>query len=267
MPELPEVETTARLVRPHLLGRRLTAARVLWLRTLGGATVRGVDRRAKWVVLDLGAAGALLVHLRMTGRLVVEPAEDDAGPWLRVGLGLDDGRELRFLDVRKFGRVLHVAEPSAVFAALGPEPLGPEFTPEALLAGLRARRRALKPLLLDQGFIAGLGNIYVDEALFEVGVHPLRPANRVSPDEAGRLRRASIAILERAIAHRGTTFSDYRTVNGEVGAYAARLSVYAHEGEPCPRCGTPIEKLVVGQRGTHVCPQCQPKPRTRRRRR
>ena len=270
MPELPEVETTARLVRPHVVGRRLTAARVLWLRTLGGATAAGfqravvgatvcrVDRRAKWVVLDLGAAGALLVHLRMTGRLVVEPAEDDAGPWLRVGLGLDDGRELRFLDVRKFGRVLHVAEPSAVFAALGPEPLGPEFTPEALLAGLRARRRALKPLLLDQGFVAGLGNIYVDEALHAARLHPLRRSDEVPPRAARALHGAIQRILAEAIEREGSSFDVfYRTPEGRPGEYQHLFQVYGRDGQPCHACGATVQKIVVGQRGTHFCARCQ----------
>ncbi len=270
MPELPEVETTARLVRPHVVGRTIGAVRVLWPRTLGGLTpasferavvgarVLSVGRRAKWVVLELEGAGALLVHLRMTGRLVVEPRADDAGPWLRVGLGLDDGRELRFLDVRKFGRVLHVAEPSAVFAELGPEPLGPEFTPEVLLAGLRARRRALKPLLLDQGFVAGLGNIYVDEALHAARLHPLRRSDEVTPRAARALHAAIQRILAAAIEREGSSFDVfYRTPEGRPGEYQHLFQVYGRDGQPCATCGATIQKIVVGQRGTHFCARCQ----------
>jgi len=281
MPELPEVETTARLVRPHLLGRAITGARVAWARTLGGhgvaafqravqgAEVRAVGRRAKWVVIELargGApAGALLVHLRMTGRLVVEGAATDAGPWLRVGLALDDGRELRFLDVRKFGRVLHTLDPTASFADLGPEPLGPEFTEDWLRDALRARRRALKPLLLDQTFVAGLGNIYVDEALFAAGLHPLRRSDVVTRAQASALHAAIQRILAAAIEREGSSFDTfYRTPEGRPGAYQHLFEVYGRDGEPCRRCGATIVRSVVGQRGTHVCPRCQPKPRAMR---
>jgi formamidopyrimidine-DNA glycosylase len=274
MPELPEVETTARLVRPRLLGRSVQSARALWPRTLGGlgaaafergvrgAEVRAVGRRAKWVVIDLArdgaSAGVLLVHLRMTGRLVVEEAGSDAGPWLRVGLTLDDGNELRFLDVRKFGRVLYLRDPAAHFAELGPEPLGPEFTEDWLYRALRGRRRALKPLLLDQTFVAGLGNIYVDEALFAARLHPLRRSDAVSRAKVGALHAAIQRILAAAIEREGSSFdSFYRTPEGRPGEYQALFEVYGRDGERCRRCGGGIVRMVVGQRGTHLCPRCQ----------
>jgi formamidopyrimidine-DNA glycosylase len=280
MPELPEVETTARLVRPHLEGRRIRGARVEWLRTLGGldegsfraavvgATVRSVGRRAKWVVLELERrgrpAGTLLVHLRMTGRLVVEAPASVLDPWARVVLPLDDGRELRFLDVRKFGRVLFREGPAPELLGLGPEPLGDDFGEDWFLAELRRRRRALKPLLLDQTFLAGLGNIYVDEALFAARLHPLRRSDEVRPAAARTLRTEIRRILTEAIEREGSSFDTfYRTPEGRPGEYQHLFQVYGRDGQPCVSCGTRIRRLVVGQRGTHVCVRCQPAPRRR----
>lgn len=283
MPELPEVETTAALIRPHVEGRRIVGSRVSWERTLGGATpsafdrsVRGaevaaVGRRAKWVVMGLQRrgrpAGALLCHLRMSGRLVVDGgtgAPDHERVALRLQ-GPDAGRRwLRFLDVRKFGRLRFVEDADEALADLGPEPLGPGFTPESLRAGLRARRRALKPLLLDQEFVAGLGNIYVDESLFLAGLHPLRRSDRIDAPAAARLHAAIQSVLREAILREGSSFDTfYRTPEGQPGAYQNQFQVYARDGQPCRRCGRTIKKLVVGQRGTHVCTRCQPAPRVR----
>ncbi|MBM4360870.1 MAG: bifunctional DNA-formamidopyrimidine glycosylase/DNA-(apurinic or apyrimidinic site) lyase [Deltaproteobacteria bacterium] len=278
MPELPEVETVRRELGPWLTGRTILEARRVEapagpkyanLARASGQRILDVSRRGKFLLLPLSGGDELVVHLGMTG--VISP-EKPAGH-LRVELVLSGPQpdRLYFRDARRFGRFLVVRAGAyaalPTLAALGPEPFDPAFTDEVFAASLARSRGPVKPLLLSQRIVAGLGNIYVDEALFEVGVHPLRPANRVTPSEAAALRRASIAILERAIAHRGTTFSDYRTVNGQVGEYASRLAVYAHEGEPCPRCGTAIEKLVVGQRGTHFCPACQSAPRKKRTRR
>jgi len=284
MPELPEVETTAALVRPHVEGRRIGGSRVSWERTLGGATPREFDRairgaeiaavgrRAKWVVMDLERrgrpAGALLCHLRMSGRLVVDDAPG-AADFERVALRLEGPpaarRWLRFLDVRKFGRFRFVEDAGEALAGLGPEPLGPGFTPGWLRAGLRARRRALKPLLLDQEFVAGLGNIYVDESLFLAGLHPLRRSDRVDGAAAARLHGAIQSVLREAIAREGSSFDTfYRTPEGQPGAYQHQFRVYARDGQPCRRCGRTIKKLVVGQRGTHICTRCQPAPRARR---
>ncbi|MCA9573974.1 MAG: bifunctional DNA-formamidopyrimidine glycosylase/DNA-(apurinic or apyrimidinic site) lyase [Polyangiales bacterium] len=283
MPELPEVETVARLIRPRVLGRTITSSQASWVRSLGGptaatferlvrgATVTHVGRRAKYIVLtlrrggtgDAGAdAGALLVHLRMTGRLHVEPSAAPLGPYTRVALGLDDGHTLRFDDVRKFGRFTHVADPLATLAHLGPEPLEPAFTGAWLHAALRARRRALKPLLLDQEFVAGLGNIYVDEALHEAQLHPLQSSERVTKPQAARLAEAIRAILDEAIAREGSSFDTfYRTPEGQPGSYQHQFRVYGRDGKPCRRCEATVQKLVVGQRGTHVCPRCQRAPR------
>ena len=278
MPELPEVETVARLVRPRLVGRRITGCRVSWARSLGGqgraafaravvgTRVRRVGRRAKYVVMDLTrgreAAGALLVHLRMTGRLHVERPERGPEGYVRVALDLDDGRRLYFVDVRKFGRFVHSDDPAEDLAHLGPEPLGPEFTADWLRRALAGRRRLLKPLLLDQAFVAGLGNIYVDEALHRARLHPLVRSDRVGPRKARALHGAIQSTLERAIEHEGSSFDTfYRTPEGQPGSYQDQFQVYGRDGQPCRRCGRRIQKTVVGQRGTHLCPRCQPRPR------
>jgi formamidopyrimidine-DNA glycosylase len=282
MPELPEVETVARLVRPALVGRRLGAVTVGWKRTLGGTApavfaraVAGtriveVGRRAKWVTLALerrGApAGHLCVHLRMTGRLEVAPSASAPGPWERLRIALDDGAVLRFVDPRKFGRVRFTRALGEVLGELGPEPLGDGFTPAGFHAALRARRRLLKPLLLDQTFLAGLGNIYVDESLHRAGLHPLTRSERLPPAAAERLWREIRLVLTEAIEREGSSFDTfYRTPEGNPGSYQDRFRVYGRTGEPCLACGTPIRYLTVGQRGTHVCPRCQPRRRAPRR--
>lgn len=281
MPELPEVETTARLLRPRLEGRRLGRVDVAWRRSLGGLAPRALERalegtriarvgrRAKLVVLELerrGApAGSVLVHLRMSGRLYVEDAGVDPGPHRRVSVTLDRG-VLHFVDVRKFGRFLYREDPGAILDALGPEPLGPEFTPAWLARSLRERRRLLKPLLLDQAFVAGLGNIYVDESLFRSGLHPLRRSDGLPRVAVERLHAEIRATLEEAIAREGSSFDTfYRTPEGRPGAYQHQFRVYGREGLPCPRCGRTIRRIVVGQRGTHLCTRCQPAPRRRTR--
>jgi formamidopyrimidine-DNA glycosylase len=278
MPELPEVETIARQIRPRLLGRRITGAELPWLRSLGGlsragfrsavvgARIASVERRAKFVCLRLERerepAGALLVHLRMSGRLHVDPTEESPSAYVRVALDLDDGRRLAFVDVRKFGRFTFAADPEHALAGLGPEPLGADFTPEGLLQGLRARRRRLKPLLLDQSFLAGLGNIYVDESLYRARLHPLLPSDAVSRPKAALLHGAIRAVLERAIERQGSSFDAfYRTPEGRPGGYQEEFQVYGRAGEPCARCGRALVRIVVGQRGTHLCPRCQVLPR------
>ena len=277
MPELPEVETTVRLLHARLVGRRVEDVAVGWRRTLGGqraahfrrrvqgATLAGVGRRAKFVLLPLERggrpAGALLVHLRMSGRLVVLRKGVDPGPWVRVSLTLDRG-VLHFLDVRKFGRMTFHSDPSAALARLGPEPLGEEFSAAWLRRALRARRRALKPLLLDQAFVAGLGNIYVDEALHRAGLHPLRRSDRVPPAAADRLHAAIRATLQEAIEREGSSFDAfYRTPEGQPGSYQHLFRVYGRGGQPCLTCGRALRRIVVAQRGTHLCTRCQPAPR------
>jgi formamidopyrimidine-DNA glycosylase len=280
MPELPEVETVARLIRPGMEGRAITGVSVGWVRTLGGASkarfgravvgtrVRRVWRRGKYIVFDLDRdgdrAGALVGHLRMSGRMHVEAAGWDPGPHGRVRMDLDDGREFHFIDVRKFGRLVWTADAADLLDDLGPEPLSETFTEDWLACELRARRRLVKPLLLDQSFLAGLGNIYVDESLFHAGIHPLRRADSLPRKHVARLHGAIRRVLEAAIEREGSSFDTfYRTPTGQPGSYQHQFQVYGREGQSCHRCGRAIRRLVVGQRGTHVCTRCQPAPRRR----
>lgn len=279
MPELPEVETVVRLIRPRLTGRRIEGVRVEWERTLGGmrpaafqravqgATIGRIWRRGKYIVADLERgghpAGHLLGHLRMSGRLHVDPASIAPGPHERLRLFLDDGGALRFVDVRKFGRFAYVERADTALAALGPEPLGEEFTRAWFRAGLRSRRRVLKPLLLDQTFVCGLGNIYVDEALHRARLHPLRRCDRITAQAADRLHGQIQMTLEEAIAREGSSFDTfYRTPEGRPGSFQDQFQVYGRQGKPCLSCGAPIRRLVVAQRGTHVCLRCQRPPRS-----
>jgi formamidopyrimidine-DNA glycosylase len=271
MPELPEVEYVARQLRAELVGRRIDGVEVAWARTLGGMdagefaarlagrTVVGVGRRAKYLLIELDDGQVLTVHRRMSGNLSFDgPGGRD--PYARAVLALDDGRRLVYSDPRKFGRLLLATreELPAAFATLGPEPLEADFTPEALAARLRGRNRSLKPLLLDQAVVAGLGNIYADEALFRTGLHPLRPGSSLSADEIRRLRDAIQETLRTGIEHGGTTFGRHRDAYNEAGRNLDYLNVYRRTGKPCRVCGTPIERITVAQRGTHFCPTCQP---------
>jgi len=274
MPELPEVETTVRLLRPHLEGRTIASAEVFWARTLGGqrpgeferavvgARVSRLWRRAKYIVADLERggkdAGALLVHLRMTGRLFVEGARAPRDRFVKLELGLSRGGFLRFLDVRKFGRFRFVEDSARELADLGPEPLAPAFKAQWLANELRARRRRIKPLLLDQQFLAGMGNIYTDECLHQAGIHPLARSDRVDDERVRRLHASIQKTLRAAIAREGSSFDTfYRTPEGQPGGYQDQFQVYGREGEPCRRCGEPISRVLVGQRGTHFCRRCQ----------
>jgi formamidopyrimidine-DNA glycosylase len=277
MPELPEVETTARLLRGPLVGRSFRGLEVQWPRSLGGqeeawvreqitgARITGVTRRAKLVIIEMARrgrpVGVLAVHLRMTGRLVVLDTGADPGRYARVSLPLDRG-VLHFLDVRKFGRMTWHSDSIELFARYGPEPLSDEFSVAWLRRALGGRRRALKPLLLDQSFLAGLGNIYVDEVLFGAGLHPLRRSDRIPAHKVARLHGMIQTVLREAIEREGSSFdSFYRTPEGRPGAYQDQFQVYGRTGKPCRACGRTIRRLVVGQRGTHICTRCQPAPR------
>ncbi|MGK0216872.1 MAG: formamidopyrimidine-DNA glycosylase [Planctomycetota bacterium] len=273
------------MIRPHLVGRRIAGTEVDWERTLGGqgpddfrrvvtgARIAAVSRRAKYIRIDLTRrgkpAGSVVVHLRMTGRLMVDPLEDPTPDYRRVSLRLDNevpGRGvLHFVDVRKFGRFTFHANADEALAHLGPEPLEDDFTAEWLRQALGSRQRAVKPLLLDQAFLAGLGNIYVDESLFLAGVHPQRRSDRIPKDRVVRLHEAIQAILRQAIEREGSSFdSFYRTPEGQPGSYQHQFRVYGREGRPCRTCERPIVRIVVGQRGTHFCSRCQPVPRARK---
>ncbi len=269
MPELPEVETVRRELEPWLTGRTVLSARRVAapagpkyanLARAAGQRVEAVGRRGKFLLLALSGGDELVIHLGMTGVLTPERPRDH----VRIELRLDGPppNVLYFRDPRRFGRFLVVPAGDyrslPTLAALGPEPFDAAFTAGSLLAALRGRRVAIKTLLLAQRPVAGLGNIYIDEALWRAGIHPKLPAGRVTRAQAARLHDAAISVLRAAIDAQGTTFSDYRTVNGAVGDYLGYLDVYGHAGDPCRRCGTKLRRIVLGARGTCFCPQCQP---------
>jgi formamidopyrimidine-DNA glycosylase len=269
MPELPEVETIARGLRPELIGMTILDANIRWKRTIAtpsvrrfkqliqGQVVRDVGRRAKFLRIQLSDY-ELFIHLRMSGDLVIKdgqvaPAKHDR---LILALRAAEGkgsRSLIFSDARKFGRVWLTADAAEVIARLGPEPLSDDFTPHWLSDALRKRHRQLKPLLLDQTFLAGLGNIYADESLHLAKLHPLALSDSVTAKQAERLHAAIQATLLEGIRRNGASF-DWVYRGGDFQNY---FRVYDREGKPCPVCGTPIQRLVVGQRGTHICPKCQ----------
>lgn len=261
MPELPEVETIVRTLRPRVAGRRILDVRYLspiaaardpetMAESLSGRTIRGLRRVAKFLVFDLDE-GVLAIHLRMTGKLLFDQVP---GPFARAILTLDQGT-LVFDDVRQFGRLLWTPALPANIERLGPEPF--DLTPREFAARLKARRGRVKPLLLNQQFIGGLGNIYVDEALFRAGIHPLAQASRLSARRAQLLHAAIIEVLTDAIAAGGSSISDYVDAEGRAGSFQRFHQVYGREGAPCARCGRSICRIVVGQRGTHLCPCCQ----------
>jgi formamidopyrimidine-DNA glycosylase len=278
MPELPEVETVARRLQARLPGAEIRGAEVLWPRTVAypqpaerfamevaGGVVDHVGRRAKSVVLYLDDGRVLTVALRMTGALIVAAPGAPPDPHARVVFDLADGRQLRFRDARKFGRIglypgrgrRQVAD---VFARHGPEPLAPSFTAARLAERLRRRSARLKTLLLDQSFIAGVGNIYADETLWRARLHPLRRADTLTEVEVRRLHRGIRAALREGLAGGGASYRDYVDPDGEPGLAAERMRVYRRTGEPCFRCGRRIERIVVSARATHFCPHCQTLP-------
>jgi formamidopyrimidine-DNA glycosylase len=272
MPELPEVETIARCLRGRLLGDTITKALVLLERTVAspdatafaemikGRRFASFRRRGKYLLVGLEPRGWLVVHFRMSGRLRIVLADDGPAKHTRLLLELSSDRAVRFDDQRTFGRVWLVDDPNAVTEGLGPEPLSAQWTLERLAGDLQLRRRSIKPLLLDQSFVAGLGNIYVDEALHQAHVHPAMPADRLSGDDIARLHTAVRSVLRDAIEHGGTTFRDFRVPDGDAGRHQFALRVYGREGEPCDACGSAIVKMRLAQRGTHYCPVCQPPP-------
>ena len=282
MPELPEVETVRRQLAPALEGKRLKALEVLDPRwsdpaspaaladAVRGRLIERVARRGKYLMLLLDDEVALVMHLRMTGNLLlVSEAEDEPGrPHLRVRIRLSDGHRLLFVDQRRFGTGLVLLGDHALQdyfdARLGVEPLSPEFTAEGLRDLAAGRRAPTKAFLLTQERIAGVGNIYADEALWRSQIHPLRPVGTLKRPQLAALRDAVVASLEAGIDARGATIDDFRHADGARGSFQDRFLVHRREGQPCPRCGTTIRKMRAAGRGTYVCPKCQPRPRPRR---
>ncbi len=327
MPELPEVEYTARQLRASVIGVTIRDAQVFWERTIGhpdlpdflaevaGSRIIDVRRRGKYLLIDLSGKLFLSIHRRMTGNLLLLPPgreidtglrETDPVAWnirgpsfcwdsihltqspdavqlankvqpsnvydeaslsmyatkssyCRVCFNLADGRRLLYTDPRKFGRIelwSHEQE-EAAFKGLGPEPLSDQFTPARLMEALSGRKSTIKQVLLAQEVVAGLGNIYADEALYYGSIHPLRIANSLTSGEIEKLHEGIVSVLTLGIEHGGTSFSEYRDLWGEAGDNYNHVQVYQQDGKPCLRCGTLIERIVVAQRGTHFCPGCQ----------
>ena len=280
MPELPEVETTARALRQRIVGRQIAVVGAIdWPRMLPnaspaeladglvGRTVADVGRRGKYVLIRLDDGSTLVIHRKMSGNVLLRDRSAPPDPHTHLVVAFNDGWELRFVDPRKFGRVYLFRRPEDLDAfleqRLGPEPLD-ELTPKALRWMLRGRRGRIKPLLLNQTFLAGLGNLYADEALWAARIHPLRAADSLTPTEVARLAAAIRAVLESAIGLGGTSFDAmYRTVDDQPGNGQEGLRAYGRgpqrgrPAQPCPRCGTPMARLTVGQRSAHYCPRCQ----------
>jgi formamidopyrimidine-DNA glycosylase len=273
MPELPEVEWVARTLRPRLVGRTIVdveASGVALRRPVDtrrlraacrGARALAVRRLGKYLLFDLSSSTVLVAHLGMTGRFLVQPGSTPRAKHTHVVLHLDDGNDLRYVDPRRFGVLVpyrageEAASPE--LSILGVDPLAPEFTVEKLAALLGDARRDLKGFLMDQGRIAGLGNIYVCEALFHAGLSPRRRASTVGAARAARLHEAICAVLAASLDNGGTSFSDYVNADGEPGANQDALFVYAREGQPCRRCGRSIRRIVQGARSTFYCTSCQ----------
>ena len=278
MPELPEVETIRRQLAPHVAGRTLERVEILdprWTmpdpsepvaHALAGARVEALRRAGKYLIWELDSDRHLLQHLRMTGALLwdadVEPLHT------RVRLHLSGGHRISYVDPRRFGtaHLLHsAAERDAYLGArLGPEPFTPGFSADYLRAAARGRSVPVKSFILDQKRIAGVGNIYADESLFRAKVHPLREAGKLASRQWDDLRTAIEASLSLGIDAKGASIDDFRHVDGQRGSFQDLFLVFGRTGQPCVNCGTPITKLVVGGRGTHVCERCQPRPRARR---
>lgn len=278
MPELPEVETIRRRLAPAVEGRVIAALAIddarwcepltprRFVRSVAGRRIERLSRRGKYLVWELEGEVYMIMHLRMTGTLLVDPPEGT--PYVRVRIDLDDGRKVRFCDPRRFGTgqlALSEAERDEFFAArLGIEPLDGELTGRTLRSLTRGRRAPIKAFLLDQRRIAGVGNIYADEALHAAGIHPERPAGSLTTGQCEALAEAVRDALLRGIDAGGATIDDFRHPDGVSGAFQHQFQVYGRRGETCGTCGAEIVKLVVAGRGTYVCETCQPRPRRRR---
>lgn len=273
MPELPEVQTVVVTLQPKLLGRTvravylgrpdiLTPAGTDLPALLVGRSVRSIQRRGKRIIFLLSDGGRFYVHLGMTGQLTLADPAAPLPPHTHLTIDVEGApgtrapAQLRFRDPRRFGGVWWLGDSTPGDAGMGPEPLG--LRPAQLAARLARTTRAVKNALLDQSLVAGLGNIYVDESLFAAGLHPLAPADRLTPEQVSRLNRAIKATLRRAIRHRGSTLRDYRDADGAAGGFQSLHRVYDRAGKPCPHCKSPIERIVLGGRSTHFCPRCQP---------
>ncbi|MGQ9572459.1 MAG: bifunctional DNA-formamidopyrimidine glycosylase/DNA-(apurinic or apyrimidinic site) lyase [Dehalococcoidia bacterium] len=270
MPELPEVETIRRDLLPRVVGRTITGVRVVagaerivrwaspaeFARALSGQRIEDITRRGKYLLFRLSDGRYLIAHLRMTGAVLHRAESAPEDPYLRICLSLDDGSELRYTDLRTLGSMWLVEEAEAVVGKLGPDALE-ELTSQAMHLLTERRSASIKAVLMDQRALAGLGNIYSEEALFTAGIHPRRPAKSLGDGEVQRLHTAIGEVLVEAMGHRGSSFRDYVDAEGREGRHQWHVKVYRRTGEPCYNCGTPIERIKLGGRSTHFCPRCQ----------
>ena len=274
MPELPEVQTVINdLIKAGFIGKTISSTDVFWensiaqpaaeefRQTIPGQTISNIRRRAKYIIFDFQSGLHLLIHLRMSGKIQLIPPNTERAKHEHVILHFHDTFDLRFHDTRKFGRLFLVNDPNPVIGRLGPEPLDDAFTVDIFKKRIRPKNRQLKPLLLDQTFIAGLGNIYTDEALWEAKLHPRQIASRLSGKKLEALHYAIRFVLQKGIDNLGTTLgnrqSNFYSAGQRRGHNAEQLNVFHRTGQPCPRCNTIIERIIVGQRSTHICPKCQ----------
>lgn len=282
MPELPEVEAVRKGLEQLLIGQTIKRVRVFWPRIVGsetleeamtfisslqGQTIQGVSRRGKYIIIDLDNY-FLISHLRMEGKYHFYSKDDTRpdipSPHVHVAFEMEDGSRLDYHDVRKFGRMEILAKDNLTDyfeeKGLGPEPHSDTFELLEFQQGLTTTNRAIKPALLDQGLVAGLGNIYVDEVLYRAGIHPSRPASSLNEKEAYDLHQAILIIMQDAIEAGGSSVRTYKNALGQAGTYQNQLQVYGRQGQSCPRCGHDLVKIQLGQRGTHFCPHCQQLP-------
>lgn len=269
MPELPEVETIVRSLRNDVIGRSIVDINNYWPRHISmppfeelrrritGTTIDELNRRGKYLVFGLDSGESLIIHLKMTGQLLLEQSGTATPEHVHTVILLSGDLEIRFRDVRKFGRVYLTPDSSEILGKLGPEPLSTSFTSELLHSMLQNRRRVLKPLMLDQSFIAGIGNIYADESLHLAEIEPHRISNTLTREESRVLHTSIRHILERAIENGGATISDYRQPDGSTGEMQRSFSVYGRSGEVCYRCTGVIERTILGGRSTYYCRSCQ----------
>ncbi|OGO00873.1 MAG: DNA-formamidopyrimidine glycosylase [Chloroflexi bacterium RBG_13_51_52] len=269
MPELPEVETIKNELLPHVLNRTIRSVDISWDKMvkqpsvrefcarIAGEKITGLSRRGKYLFFHLSGDDVLVMHMKMTGSLLVNPSDSR---FTRAVLHLDKGIDIHFWDPRKFGKMWLEKDCSAVIEQLGPEPLDADFTPEVLAGILRKRNAPVKAVLLDQGIIAGIGNMYADEALFEAKIHPVKPAGKLSEAEITRLHAAIQKVLRKALKLKGASVRNYIRPDGQPGTAHNEFNVAHGVGKHCPDCGSAIKRIVVRGRGTYICPRCQPEP-------
>ncbi len=269
MPELPEVETIKNELSPHIIGRSITGVTLFWegvvrqpsvkefCSRLIGQRITGLARRGKYLTFSLTSGEVLIIHLKMTGSLLLKLPSDDSERFIRAIIHLNGGSGIYFRDPRKFGAMWLVDDANSIVGKLGPEPLEADFTPQFLAQRLAKRQAPIKALLCDQTFIAGIGNMYADEALFAARIHPLRTGGSLSLEEIERLHHAIQGVLWAGISHQGASTSTYIRPDGTLGTAHSQFQVAHRRGELCPVCGTPLQRITVRNRGTYFCPKCQ----------